>query len=143
MTYKRKPKWCERCGIQMGNTEWHNGYRAWPSEKTPEWCVPCAEREAELAALHENIRRLKELAKKEGIRRVAEALVREIDKHKLASRGRYHERWAFMWEITGDHKALRKLVERLMPAWKHQVAVRDPLTVRVADVLQERGTATH
>src|SRR4051812_14884286 len=132
MTYKRKPKACERCSMTLVTSVQHDR-RSWMtvqhcvvrSDLFPEMCIDCAKREQELCLLHENIRRLKAWARREGTRRrIAESLATECDKYEPTRPA--HHRWALIWEMTGEHKELRKLVERLMPHWGSTVSVIDP-----------------
>ncbi|MEX2179342.1 MAG: hypothetical protein WD801_11560 [Gemmatimonadaceae bacterium] len=112
-------KWDGGCGVCVR------------SDMLPDYCEECGQRELELCALYENMRRLESWAEQHGTRRrLAEALVKAFEKHGLGSRAEHHLRWAFLWEMTGDHRDLQKLVERLMPVWKNRVVVTDPIMMK-------------
>jgi hypothetical protein len=146
MPYQAKSKRCEGCGNRLltfnqylRRSVENAGGCGVRSDTFPELCEECGESEQARYAMHENMRRLEGWAAKEGTRRnVAEMLVMLFDRHGLGSRLRHHVRWAFTWEITGDHKQLRKLVDGLMPIWQNRVVVPDAIMGRTAEVLQQR-----
>jgi hypothetical protein len=95
------------------------------SADDPNVCVDCIEHRRDLAATKESIRRLKAWAVQEPTRqRIAAALARECAHYEPTRQAPV--RWAFVWEMTGEHQMLRKLVELLRPHWKqHGKTIRE------------------
>lgn len=111
------------------------------SKLDPDLCVGCWEYRINV---EENVRRVEGWARREGSRRrMAESLARKADEHEAREVCRqHHRRWAFIWEMTGDRKALRKLIERrIMPLWNDQVAVIDPDVPEASLLLQMRKSS--
>lgn len=119
---------CQRCCTTMGTPKQVDLGRAEVerSKLDPDLCLDCVEYSCNL---HENVRRCEGWARREGSRRrMAESLARKADEYETREVCRqHHRRWAFLWEMTGDRKALRKLIEwRIMPLWDNQLAFLDP-----------------
>lgn len=119
---------CQECCSTMGTARQVELERCEVerSKPDPSICVRCSEY---WSNLHENIRRVEGWARREGSRRrMAESLARKADEYEAREVCRkHHRRWCFVWEITGDRKALRKIIERrIMPLWDNQLAFLDP-----------------
>ena len=96
-------------------------------------CVECERRAEERRARDLNIRRVKAWAKRQGTRRMmAERLAVECARYEsdpIRLSGLH--RWLLIWETTGAHQELRKVVEWLLPRWKREgKCVNDPAAVR-------------
>ena len=119
---------CQSCCSRMGTARQYERDRCEVerSRVDPALCVRC---HSYRVNAWENVRRVEEWARRDGTRRpMAELLARQADQHEIREVSRaHHRRWIFLWEMTGERKLLRKVIEsRVMPLYSGELAYANP-----------------
>lgn len=112
-------KRCEGCGACLDRR--CSNYELF-SPADPARCYDCFKFEGERRWRDEQVRRIEAWAVYEGgRRRLAECLAEQLTKYFARDNEAPRcVQWCYLWEITGDRKTLKKIVERCAPEWHRE-----------------------